>query len=84
MHTYWLKQPDVQVEEFENGQIICKLLNIGSVWNQETNTVQFMISEPLDPGMMPQFEFLQHLFSQGEKWIAEHPEQWFWDYLIES
>lgn len=27
MHTYWLKQPDVQVEESENGQIICKLLN---------------------------------------------------------
>jgi molybdopterin/thiamine biosynthesis adenylyltransferase len=25
--TYWLKQPDVQVEETEHGQIICKLLN---------------------------------------------------------
>lgn len=57
---------------------------IGSVWNQETNTVQFMIGDPLDAGTMLQFDFLQHLFSQGEKWIAEHPEQWFWDYLIES
>ncbi|RFA34739.1 hypothetical protein CAI16_10150 [Virgibacillus dokdonensis] len=25
--TYWLKQPDVQVEETEHGQIICTLLN---------------------------------------------------------
>ncbi|MEF2292832.1 hypothetical protein [Virgibacillus dokdonensis] len=64
-------------------RLSAKVYPLGSIWNEEENKVRFMVGDSLDPNALSQSTFLQHLFAQGEEWIAKNPEQWLWDHLIE-